>query len=77
MFSRRAHATQKQTWEMHIVDLWIALGIFLLGAGTGALTTFVLNVKQIRHLKDLLQIEDSSKTTEQEDSRESNGRKSA
>ena len=59
------------------MDLWIALGIFLLGAGTGALTTFALNVKQIRHLKDLLQIEDSSKTTEQEDSRESNGRKSA
>ena len=59
------------------MDLGVALGLFLLGAGAGALTTFALNVKQIRHLKDLLQIEDSSKTTEQEDSRESNGRKSA
>lgn len=77
MFSRGAHATRKQTWEMHIVGLWVALGIFLLGAGTGALTTFALNVHQIRHLKDLLQTEQNSQNKEQEQRPERNGRKSA
>ena len=59
------------------MDLWVALGIFLLGTGTGALTTFALNVKQIRHLKDLLEAEHNSQTKEQEQRQESNGRKSA
>jgi hypothetical protein len=34
---------------------WIALGIFLLGAGAGALPTVAMYVKQIRELKDLLE----------------------
>jgi hypothetical protein len=41
---------------MHAMDRWIALGIFLLGAGVGALTTIVVYAAQIRHLKDLRQI---------------------
>jgi Na+/alanine symporter len=62
---------------MHIVHLWVALGIFLLGVGTGALTTFALNVKQIHHLKRLLEAETNSQAKEQEQRQESNGRKSA
>ena len=37
------------------MDPWIAWGIFLLGAGIGALTTAALHVKQIRKLKVLLE----------------------
>ena len=59
------------------MDLWTVVGIFLLGAGAGALTTFALNVKQIRHLKDLLQTEDSSQTKEQEQRHEPDGPMSA
>jgi hypothetical protein len=36
------------------MDLWVALGIFLVGAGVGALTTVALYVNQIHQLKDLL-----------------------
>jgi hypothetical protein len=35
------------------MDRWIALGVFLLGAGVGALTTVALYAGQIRHLKNL------------------------
>jgi hypothetical protein len=35
------------------MDRWVALGIFLLGAGVGALTTVALYAGQIRHLKNL------------------------
>ena len=35
------------------MDRWIALGIFLLGAGVGALTTVALYAGQIRHLRNL------------------------
>jgi hypothetical protein len=35
------------------MDRWIALGIFRLGAGVGALTTVALYAGQIRHLKKL------------------------
>jgi len=58
------------------VDLGVALGLFLLGAGAGALTTFALNVKQIRQLQDLLKSKRNSQTREQE-CHEQNGRKSA
>ena len=37
------------------MDPWMALGIFLLGIGAGALTTVALYVKQIRQLKSLLE----------------------
>jgi hypothetical protein len=33
------------------MDRWIALGIFLLGTGVGALTTVALYAEQIRHLR--------------------------
>lgn len=36
------------------MDHWIALGIFLLGAGVGALATLAMYVTQIRQLKDFL-----------------------
>jgi hypothetical protein len=62
---------------MHVVDLWVAVGIFLLGAGTGALTTFALQVKHIRRLKELLKTERNSQTSEQEERPEVDGRKSA
>ena len=35
------------------MDRWIALGIFLLGTGVGALTTVALYAEQIRHLRSL------------------------
>jgi hypothetical protein len=59
------------------VHLWVAVGIFLLGAGTGALTTFALYVKHIRYLNDLLKTERNSQTSEQEERPEVDGRKSA
>jgi hypothetical protein len=37
------------------MDPWMALGIFLLGTGAGALTTVALYVKQIRQLKNQLE----------------------
>jgi hypothetical protein len=37
------------------MDPWMALGIFLLGTGAGALTTVALYVKQIRRLKNQLE----------------------
>jgi len=37
------------------MDPWIALGIFLLGAGTGSLVSALLHVEQMRKLKDLLE----------------------
>jgi hypothetical protein len=46
---------RKQTWDMRAMDLWIALGIFVVGAGIGALTTAALYVQQICQLKDLLE----------------------
>ena len=36
------------------MDPWIALGIFLLGAGAGTLASSVLHAEQISKLKDLL-----------------------
>ena len=59
------------------MHLWVAVGIFLLGAGTGALTTFALHVKDIRRLKELLKTERNSQTSEQEGCPEVDGRKSA
>jgi hypothetical protein len=35
------------------MDRWIALGIFLLGAGVGALITVALYAEQIRHLRNV------------------------
>jgi hypothetical protein len=40
-------------WETQAMDRWIALGIFLLGAGVGAVTTVALYAGQIRHLRGL------------------------
>jgi hypothetical protein len=37
------------------MDSWIAVGIFLLGAGAGALATAALHATQIRKLKELLE----------------------
>jgi hypothetical protein len=56
------------------MDLWIALGIFLLGAGVGALTTAAQRIKQIRQLKDLLEAAYNPQTVED---RKSEDRKSA
>jgi len=58
------------------MDHWIALGIFLLGAGAGALTTVALYVKQIRQLKDLLEAAHNNPKTE-EQCHKPDGRKSA
>jgi len=35
------------------MDRWIALGIFLLGTGVGALTTVALYAEQIRRLRNV------------------------
>jgi hypothetical protein len=46
---------EKQTQETCAMDPWMALGIFLLVTGAGALTTVALYVKQIRQLKNQLE----------------------
>jgi hypothetical protein len=55
---------------------WGILGIFVLGAGVGALTTAALHVGQIRKLKELLKAAHSKPPTEGQ-SAKSGGRKSA
>jgi hypothetical protein len=59
------------------MDLWIALGIFLLGAGFGALTTVALYVKQIRKLKELLEAAHNNNSRTEEQCHKPDGRKSA
>jgi hypothetical protein len=61
------------------MDRWIALGIFLLGAGVGALTTVALYAGQIRHLKKVpgTASHDNSHSAIEEQSDKSDGRKSA
>ena len=58
------------------MEPWIALGIFLLGVGAGALTTAALYIEQIRKLKDLLGAAHNNSQTE-EQGHKSNRRKSA
>ena len=54
VFSGQTHfCRRKQVPETHAMDRWIALGIFLLGTGVGALTTVALYAEQIRHLRSL------------------------
>ena len=48
------------------MDPWIALGIFLLGAGAGALTKVALYLKQIRQLKDVLEAAHNNSRTEEQ-----------
>jgi hypothetical protein len=57
------------------MDLWMALGIFLLGAGAGALTTAALHIKQIRRLKDLPEAAQNNSNTKK--GRKSDERQSA
>jgi hypothetical protein len=40
--------TEKCPYGLHAMNLWIAIGLFLLGAGFGALTTLMLFRKRIR-----------------------------
>jgi len=47
------------------MDPWMALGVFVLGVGAGALTTVALFVKQIRQLKTLLQTAQNNPQTEE------------
>lgn len=61
---RGACPTKTNAGETCAMDLWIALGIFLLGAGAGALSTAVLQVKQIRQLRDLLKAAHNDPKTE-------------
>jgi hypothetical protein len=58
------------------MDPWIALGIFLLGAGAGSLASAVLHAEQIRDLRDLLAAARHNSQTEEQTHR-SDGRKSA
>lgn len=58
------------------MDRWMALGIFLLGVGAGALTTGALYVEQIRKLKDLLEAA-AHNNSQTEQVHKSDGRKSA
>jgi hypothetical protein len=57
------------------MDLWNVLGILLLGAGVGALTTAALYVEQIRKPKELLKATRNDR--HEEDRHKSDGRKSA
>jgi hypothetical protein len=55
---------------------WGTLGIFVLGAGVGALTTAALHIGQIRKLKELLKAAHNKPQAEGQ-SAKSDGRKSA
>jgi len=57
------------------MDAWIVFSIFLLGIGSGALSTAAINARQIRKLKELLNAANESLTTEE--SQEPDRRKSA
>ena len=57
------------------MDPWMALGMFLVGIGVGALTTVALYIKQIRQLKDLLEAAHNNPKTEED--RKSDERQSA
>ena len=46
------------------MDPWMALGVFLLGTGAGALTTVALYVEQIRQLKNQLEAAHNNPQTE-------------
>jgi hypothetical protein len=59
------------------MDRWIALGVFLLGAGAGALTTAALHAKQICKLKEVLEAVAHKNSQPGERGHESDGRKSA
>ena len=48
------------------MDPWIALGVFLLGAGAGSLASAVLHAEQIRNLKELLEVPRNSSQTERQ-----------
>lgn len=61
------------------MDRWIALGIFLLGAGAGSLASRLLYTNQICKLKCLLEAAayNSSQTKEKEEDQKSDERKFA
>jgi len=59
------------------MDSWMASGYFLLGAGVGALTTALLQARQIRKLKELLEAADHDNPKTKEQIPKSDGRKSA
>ena len=47
------------------MEPWMALAIFLLGAGVGSLVSAALHAKEIRKLKELLKTAHSNSRTEQ------------
>ncbi len=53
VFRAEETSADEKVPETHAMDRWIALGIFLLGTGVGALTTVALYAEQIRHLKQV------------------------
>ena len=59
------------------MDPWIVLGIFLLGTGVGSLGSAVLHGKQIRRLKDLLEVAAHNNSQTEEQDHKSDGRKPA
>jgi hypothetical protein len=59
------------------MDPWIALGLFLLGAGAGALTTAMLHAEQICKLKDLLEAVTHNNSQTEEQVHKSDARKPA
>jgi hypothetical protein len=59
------------------MDRWIALGVFLLGAGAGSLASSILHAGQIRKLKRLLEAAAYNTSQTEEEHRKSDGRKSA
>jgi len=59
------------------MDRWIALGIFLLGAGAGSLASTLLHSDQIRKLKRLLEAAAYNRSQTEKQVRESDTRKSA
>jgi hypothetical protein len=63
--------------ELHAMDRWVGLGIFLLGAGVGALTTAALHVGPIRKLKKQLLEAATHNSQPEEQDRKSGERKSA
>jgi hypothetical protein len=63
--------------EPGAIDPWIALGVFLLGAGAGSLASAVLHAEQIRNLKKLLEAVPRNSSQTERQVQKSDERKSA
>jgi len=61
-------------WETFGMNPWIALGLFLVGAGLGSLASAALHAKEARKLKNLLKAASNNSQTEDKERSHKTGR---